>query len=127
MIAIEYKWGEVEQNSSSYRCLLRHHRFHMVLRWINTSEELSSDDRKCSHLPFSAIKHRFEYLKFLHFIALIYRGPEILVLHKDCVIQLCGTGEFQEEFLCSQALVAEFSKMCVWKQVDGVRSTQTHL
>lgn len=64
-----------------------------------------------------------EYLKFLYLIALVVRGPEILVLHnKGWVTQLCGTGEFQgefqEDFLCSQALVAEFQHnslkyMCV--------------
>lgn len=35
------KQGEVMQNASSFRCLSKPHRFHMVLRWINILEELN--------------------------------------------------------------------------------------
>lgn len=69
VITTKYERREVAQNTGSYRCLLKHHRFHRVLRGMNTSEELSGGDRQtisfslcCAQAQFSA-----EHLKFLHF------------------------------------------------------------
>lgn len=41
VITTKYKQREVVQNTSFYRCLQKHHRFHIILRWINIFEELS--------------------------------------------------------------------------------------
>lgn len=72
VIATRQKGRGVVQNTGSYRCLPKHHRFHMVLRWINTSEELSQQRQandQISHVLRSRI--------------IFSRGPEIPVFQRS--------------------------------------------